>query len=182
MIFKKPNNHTAANTLKIRNEKDFESIYSEYATQMLSLAYNHTYDIELAKEIVQDIFLSIWERRKNLSIKGPIKNYLLRAVKLEVIDHYRQKARDEKHLTCAFEEYCTAPESTEETVLYNELSNQISYLVDRLPCQCREVYILSRKKGLKNKEIAKTLLISEKTVESHLTKALKFIRHKISTS
>ncbi len=147
---------------------------------MISMAYNRTGDKEVAKEIVQDVFLSLWKRREEVRIRGSIKNYLLRAVKLEIIDYYRKKSRKEKHQHYLTENACQSSRSTEQTILFNELNLRISAMVDKLPAQCREVYLLSREKGLNNKEIALSMAVTEKTVESHLTKALKFLRSSIT--
>ncbi|MDR7130928.1 RNA polymerase sigma-70 factor (ECF subfamily) [Algoriphagus sp. 4150] len=164
----------------IKSKEDFERLYHLYATKMLSLAYTLVNERETAQEIVQEVFKSIWERKDKLKFTGSVSHYLIRAVKLESIDYYRKKARVEKHMHCALENYCNSNRDTEEQIAFNELTSRLDYLVDRLPCQCREVYKLSREKGLSAKAIASTLLISEKTVESHLTKALKFIKKEIS--
>ena len=176
----KKNHHRTARS--VHSEKEFEELYTMYSRAMISMAHNRTGDREAAKEIVQDVFLSLWERREGLRVHGSIKHYLFRAVKLEIIDHYRKKNSREKHQHYLVENAGRWSRSTEERVLFNELSGSISALVEKLPSQCREVYRLSREKGLNNKEIALSLTVTEKTVESHLTKALKFLRSRIDTS
>ena len=126
---------------------------------------------------MQEIFCSLWERRENLHIEGPLENYLVRAAKFKLIDYYRKKAKAPVCVDTAAVSACLAFENcTENDVLYHALSEKVGDLVDKLPCQCRLVYKLSREKGLNAKEIAEALLISEKTVKNHLTKALGFLK------
>jgi len=134
---------------------------------------------EIAEGIVQDIFRSLWERREKIELQEPLEHYLIRAAKLKVIDYFRKKQRDEKHLACAFQEYCLSDNCTEDALAFNELHQQIGQLVDMLPCHCREVYTLSREEGLSNKEIAKKLNISIKTVEYHMSRALSFLKSRL---
>lgn len=169
-IFLKKNN--------FRTKEGFEAIYNEYADQMLIICYNRIKDKEIAKEIVQEIFKSLWERRSKLIIKGPIKNYLFRATKFEIIDCYRKESRKKIHLNSDLEnipiEYSSYYIDSE--LEYKELENELKHLISQLPPRCREVYLLSRHENLSNKEISLKLIISVKTVEAHITKALSFLQ------
>ena len=131
---------------------------------------------EVAAEMVQDIFCSIWERRDTLKIEGSLENFLYKSAKFKYYNHYRNIKTQERSL----EEYSQSQEknqnTTEDTVLLGQISEQIDQLVERMPDKRREVYKLSRQKGLTTKEIAQHLLISEKTVKNHLTKSLAYIR------
>ena len=166
-------------TPDIKTQKGFEKAYNLYAAKMYGICRSKINSSEIAEEIVHDIFRSLWERRNLVEINEHIEQYLIKAAKLKIIDHYRQKARDEKHLVCALEEYCETENCTEHDVEFEELQIRVDFLVDRLPCKCQEVYRLSREKGLSNKEIASTLLVSEKTVEYHLAKALSYLKERL---
>ncbi|MDR7129531.1 RNA polymerase sigma-70 factor (ECF subfamily) [Algoriphagus sp. 4150] len=166
--------------LDIRTQKGFEQAYNLYAEKMYGICRSKINSSEVAEEIVHDIFRSLWERRHLVEVSENIEHYLTKATKLKIIDHYRQKARDEKHLACALEEYCEAENRTEHDVELADLQSQVDFLVDRLPCKCRDVFRLSREKGLSNQEIASALLISEKTVEYHIAKALKYLKERLT--
>lgn len=161
----------------IKIEKEFESIYNLFAERMFIICYNKTNDKEISKEIVQDIFKSLWERKDHLVINGPIKHYLFRAAKLEVIDYFRKCARAPKNIELSLEDtYSLSANTTEDELYHNELQYKIDKLISKMPDRCQEVFKLSRENGLTNKEIAENLLISTKTVEAHITKALHFLR------
>ncbi|MBW3469571.1 RNA polymerase sigma-70 factor [Arthrospiribacter ruber] len=164
------------NFLDIKTLKGFENAYRQYASKVYAVCRSQIKSREIAEEIVQDIFRSLWERRNKIDLREPLEHYLIRSAKLKVIDYFRQKQRDQKHLACAMQEYCLSENCTEDTLAFNELHQQISELVDMLPCHCREVYKLSREEGLSNKEIAERLDISLKTVEYHMGKALRFLK------
>ena len=105
-----------------------------------------------------------------------MENFLYRSAKFKYYNHYRNIKTKERKL----KEYSLYQEKneniTENTVITGQVYEQIDQLVESMPDKRREVYKLSRQKGLTNKEIAQHLLISEKTVKNHLTKSLAYIR------
>ncbi len=161
------------------DSSSFETIYNLFWEELYDYSLYHCKDSPVAEEIVQDIFLSLWERRDSFIVRADIKSYLYRAVKYKVFDHYREKAKNDLLLNELRLHLCDEHCLTENEVMFNDLNKSLLQIVESLPCRCREVYRLSRESGLNNKEIALALSISEKTVEQHLTKALRFIREKI---
>ena len=159
------------------DKESFRRIYDLHWKNVFGICYHQTRDAVVSEEIVQEIFCSLWERRESLQIDGPLENYLARAAKFKLIDHYRKKAKTPVCADSLATAACSAFENcTENDVLYHALSDKVGDLVDKLPCQCRLVYKMSREKGLDTKQIAAALLISEKTVKNHLTKALGFLK------
>lgn len=163
----------------IINEESFATIYNLYWEMVYGICYNNTRESETAKEMVQDIFKSLWERKDELVINDSIERYLMRSAKLKVFEHIRNKACQKKHIECIQQDYCNVSNCTEDSIFFNNLSEKVNILIDRLPCQCRNVYRMSRKEGLSNKQIALTLLISERAVEQHITKALRTLRENL---
>lgn len=159
-----------------RTQKGFEETYNAYSEKLCGIALNLTRDRAIAENIVHDVFFSLWKRRTKLVLQGPIGHYLTRAVKLSVMEFLRNKELQNKKLECLLYETCRSNHCTENAVNFSELSTKVDQLVDQLPCQCKEVYTLSRIKGMTNKEIGSCLLISERTVEAHLYKALKYLK------
>lgn len=176
-MFNKANlNLTDKNVIQEMDEAGFEQLYKTYWKKVFSIVYHYTNNKEISSEIAQDLFASIWERRKIMVIQTTIEQYLFRAAKLQAFDYLRTSIRQSQLLECALVDYCGGRNCTEESVIYNELNGKLNLLIDQLPCRCREVYRLSQQEGLNNKTIASALLISEKTVEYHLYKAINFIR------
>lgn len=154
----------------------FREIYKRYWKNLYGAAYKRLKSKELAEEIVQELFTNLWVKRQTLQIKSALAGYLFTAVSHYIIDHYRKelvKARYTEAFKIAYKE---TDHSTEETILLHDLTNTIESEINQLPDKCRSVYELSRKEYKSNKEIALHLGISEKTVENHLTKALKKLR------
>ncbi len=141
---------------------------------MYQSAFNLIKDHNCCKDLIQDIFTWLWERRDILEI-STLKSYLHSAVKYKVANYFRHgKVRDS-----FFSELENIPpeQSCIDTSLeVKELTAIILEFTNNLPKRCREVFILSRNENLTNKEIAKTLSISEKTVENQITAALKKLR------
>ena len=162
--------------INIKTPNGFEKIYRLYWKKLFGICYYQLQDEELAKEIVQDIFKALWEKRERLEIKSSIEAYLIRAVKLEVMEYYRTKATHHEHLLRITANLPDQENTTAETVAFQELSQSIDELIEQLPSQCKRVFELSRAMGMKNREIATELLISEKAVEYHISKALYYLR------
>ncbi|MEM6526042.1 MAG: RNA polymerase sigma-70 factor [Bacteroidota bacterium] len=160
----------------ITTPEGFRDVYESCAEQMFAICFNRTRDKEVSKDIVQEIFKSLWERRHTLKIQDTIKHYLLRATKFELLDHYRQLKRDQRHIQLAVAPLAQTARTTEEALDFKQLKGQIDEVVEELPAQCQRVFILSREKGMSNKEIASSLDISVKTVEAHISKALGTLR------
>ncbi len=161
------------------NATTFERLYKSCWKKLFGICYHQIRNEDIAKEIVQDIFRSLWERRESLQIRGSAEQYLIRAAKLEIMDYFRTMASREVHLTCIFSDYCDSDTCTEQDIHARDLKKHVELLVDSLPCQCREVYRRSRELGMSNKEIASSLLISVKAVEYHMTKALSFLKRNL---
>lgn len=164
----------------IRIDKEtFEKAYQLYWEKVYAVCYNNIREIEPAKGMVQEIFKSLWERRDELEIEK-IENYLIRSAKFKAFEYIRNKVSRRKHIDVKLQSCPMSSNCTEERVLFNNLKEKVNLLVDTLPCQCKRVYIMSREQGLPNKEIAALLLITERAVEYHITKATTMLKLKLS--
>jgi len=155
------------------NKQQFEEFFQLYWKRMFLFALKSVDNEDDAKEIVQDVFKSLWERRYQLQIQDA-ERYLLRSVKLKSLEFLRNKGNKERHHELISNSKSASYEDTH--IYYKELKNHLDDAVDSLPKQCKNVYKLSRDEGLTNKEIATNLLISERAVEYHISKALSVIK------
>lgn len=130
-----------------------------------------------AKDIVQDVFVKLWNDREKLDIKTSIRSYLFVSVRNRCMDVLRKKSRSFqlKEMSDGHD----VAEQSFETYILSELENLFNESLNKLPERCREVFELSRLQGLKNREIAEKLNLSEKTVENQMTKALHVLREEL---
>ncbi|WP_228098820.1 RNA polymerase sigma-70 factor [Pedobacter sp. MC2016-24] len=168
--------------LKADQQQALSALYFRYWDKLLVVAGNRLDNPEVAEECVQDVFFSLWQRRNDLKLKYSLATYLAVAVKYQVIKQldkqYRLQDRKDKSLHVSEEPYTS---SADEHLLEKELMERIEAAVNRLPEKCRIVFKLSREQGMTNKQIASDLDISEKTVEAHLSKAIKDLRSDLTT-
>ncbi|MCL7986845.1 RNA polymerase sigma-70 factor [Sphingobacterium sp. lm-10] len=155
------------------NRASFEQLFERYWKRLYAFAVKMTSDEEDAKEIVQEIFKSLWERRENLNIQD-VERYLLRSVKLKTMEYIRNKTTKQRHHDIILS--TTRVDYEDQQVLVKELNHKVHSLVESLPKQCKNVFKMSREEGLTNKEISRLLLISERAVEYHISKALSTLK------
>lgn len=133
-------------------------------------------DKDRCEDIVQSIFLRLWEDREKLEIKTSLKSFLLQSVKNGCLDEirHRQVVREHESYVEAFDSNLDL--NTEHYILYSELQSRLDKALKELPSEYREAFELNRFEGLKYKEIATKLSVSERTVEVRIGKALGFLR------
>lgn len=172
--------------LKSGNEKAFRQIMDKWYTPLFNFANGYTNNRENAKEVVQDVFLQLWDNRKRLQENSSLNAYFFTLTRNRCIDLIRrerlmlqfQKDKQAEYNQLS-ESFNALSDSILDQIFANELQEEIDELIRTLPEQCQKVFVLSRKKGLKNREISKELNLSQKTVESHITKALKSIKGRL---
>ena len=164
----------------------FEKLYRAHWRRLYALCYAKTKSCEASEEIVHDVFMALWKRRKRFVFSKKTENYLIKSARTKIVDFYCKKSNT--HTTGLTEcNLCEENGFDAGTVEHNLavdrfLEQDLQMVVDQLPCRCQEVFRLSREDNLTTKEIALRLGISQKTVKNHLTKALSFInRHMKST-
>jgi len=169
--------------LKLGDESVFREIMEQWYSRLFNFANGYLNNRENTKEIIQDVFLQLWNHRSRLAENTSLNAYLFTLTRNRCIDRIRSERRalqfysdrqeEYIHLT---ENYNALSDSILDNIFATELQAEIDSAIAQLPDQCQKVFLLSRNKGLKNREISETLSISEKTVESHITKALHAIR------
>ena len=170
------NDATLLQLLSKGDDKAFTEIYNRYWDRLLFVAGFKLGDVAAAEEIVQDIFLDLWHRREVLDIRSSLSLYLAAAMKYKIIDARLKKKRMAAYAENLAAQAAPGDTSTEKQISFDELRHELSALVSSLPEKCQLVYKLSREAGYSQKEIAHHLSISEKTVESHLARAVKTLR------
>lgn len=162
--------------LKEDDESALTTIYNKYWKPLYNSAFNVLKNKELSEDVVQNIFISLWNNRKKLTIKVSLKSYLYTSTRYQVFAIIR-KNKSISHIQLLDDLDNRIKRTSPETeLMFKELVAQINTVVDSLPDKCRKVYKLSREKQLSHKEISLELNISTKTVENHISKALKTLK------
>jgi RNA polymerase sigma-70 factor (family 1) len=158
------------------DEDSFKGIYNLYWEKVFSVCYANLGETEPAKEMVQEIFKSLWERKEELEISQSVERYLIRSAKFKVFEYIRNNKIRQQHLELIVANQYSSLNYTENEIMLSSLKERITSLIENLPAQCRKVFKMSREQGLSNKEIASDLLISERAVEYHISKAVTSLR------
>ena len=166
-------------TLQAGDITAFEMIFKTYYQPLCNYAYSFVHDREEAEEIVQATFLSVWEKKDNLSIHTGVKPYLYAMVRNAALNVLKHEKVKQQHATVELAVAERSSESVTRTVMATELEERIAKALNKLPEQCRLVFKLSRFEELKYAEIAEQLNISVKTVENQMGKALKIMREQL---
>lgn len=154
----------------------FDELYSRHWQKLYTAAYKRIRSKEISEEIVQDFFTRLWIKRKELKVAYSFEAYLYTSIRYLVINHIQKELVRNRYKNVTQLTQKDYDTSTEDTLAYNNLQESLQKEISRLPEKCRSVFELSRKDGKSNKEIARQLEISEKTVENHITKALRRLK------
>lgn len=157
-------------------ELAFEMIYKRYSIQLLSIAYRKVGERDIAEDIVQEVFITLFRNKETANNITSLFAYLYVTLKNKILDAYRRDVLQKKyahHVHTSFEEQDNSPYFQIET---RDLEKKLESEIEKLPPQCGKVFKLRRQKHLSNKEIATQLGISENTVEQHMRKALRILR------
>lgn len=163
--------------LKSDDKSAFTEIYNRYWKLLFKTALNILQDFATAQDITQNIFISLWERRSEANIQT-IKPYLLQATRFAVYRAIREQQNDQ-----AFYEHLagiTVEIITDNPILFKEQQALLTKLINGLPENCREAFLLSREENLTYKQIAALKGISEKTVEKRISMSLQHIKNGVS--
>jgi RNA polymerase sigma-70 factor, ECF subfamily len=162
----------------------FEIIFKKYYQRLCFYARKFVDDDEIARDIVQDVFINLWHSKEIIELEIVLRTYLFRSVHNRCINYLNHKKLIDKHNDQVNKElkqieidYYNSTEIQAHSLF--ELELKIDTSIESLPPQCRNVFKMSRFKGLKNHEIASELQISIKVVEKHISKALIILRENL---
>jgi RNA polymerase sigma-70 factor, ECF subfamily len=158
------------------DKEAFRFFFEKYYTNLCNLVNIYIHDPVISEEIVQDIYIYFWEKKKDISIETSVRSYLFRASKNKSLNYIRNKktklAIQKRLMKMSYADH----EMPDKIMDAAQLREIIETSVNTLPEKCREIYILGKENNLSYNEIAKELDISVKTVENQMGKALKKLR------
>ncbi|SDF76017.1 RNA polymerase sigma factor [Chitinophaga filiformis] len=157
-----------------------EEIYLRYWGLLYQHARKMLHDDALAQDIVQDLFTALLTGMGRLNVHAPLDLYLYRAIRNRVIDNFDRSVNRQKYIDAVGKVYRCGRYDTDEMVLANEMKHRIEQAVADMPPKMREVFELSRESYMSRKEIADAINVSEGTVKTQMTRALKILRSKLT--
>jgi RNA polymerase sigma-70 factor (ECF subfamily) len=160
--------------LLVGDEGAFEEIYRRYFSKLLRTAQFKIQSKQIAEELLQDLFISLWEKRNKIIIDN-LEAYLNTSLKYLIINHIRRQILQDRFMEYA----ANKPElsaTVDESIAFNELSVAIEKSIEKLPEKTRQIFTLNRLEYKSVKEISELLSIPERTVEYHITQGLKTLR------
>jgi RNA polymerase sigma-70 factor, ECF subfamily len=165
--------------LRAGNQAAFDTIFRVHYLPLVGFVQSILRERALAEEVVQDLMLELWRRRESMEVKESIRTYLFQGARNRSLNHIRHARVEERAEPYVREEEAVAPRADAD-VVEKEIEDAVRVAVGELPARCREVFELSRVHGLKYSEIAGTMGISVKTVETQMGKALQILRGKLA--
>lgn len=156
----------------------FDFLFTRYYSQVRSFLTGFLKDDELAGDLTQDLFFNVWTHRETMATVTSFGGYLFRMARNMIYDYYEHRLVQEKYNLDRQKEAAawSGYDRAEEELYARELSLLMDMAIEKMPPQRKRIFLLSRKQGLSNEEIARRMQISKRTVENHITQALSDLR------
>lgn len=149
----------------------FDTLYKIYSPKILGRLIRLLGSEHVAEEILQDLFFRIWEKRAQIDIDRPFKGYLFAIAQNLVYDHFRKLSINERYKDEFVRGYSELYGHVEEDIIFKQTEERLMQSINKLPPQCRQVYVLFKLEGKSYAEIVELMGISKSTINNHLTKA-----------
>ena len=161
------------------DEEAYKSLFLKYYAQLVVFARKVVVDDDLARELVQDVFVTFYEKRTELNIHTSLKAHMYQSVRNRCLNQIKHNKIRRDHHANIFIEKKEEEAFVEDKLQETELEQRIYSIVKSLPDQCRKIFEMSRFEGTSNQEIADQLSLSKRTVETQISKALKVLRKQL---
>lgn len=175
----KPDDHSLVQLLQKGNVVAFDSLFEVYSPKLFGFAFKYFKNEVEAEELVQEVFVQVWEHRQSLKSELSFKSYLFTIALNHIRKYFNKKAISLRYL----ESLQHDPELTDNETIhddYESMLRQINQLIEQMPPRRREIFIKSKLEGKSSKEVAAELNISAGTVDNQVSEALRYIRSRLS--
>lgn len=163
-----------------QSQSGFEMLFNKHYEPLCAFVFGVVNDYDVCEEIVQNLFYNLWVKRNNTVINTSIKSYLYQAARNGALNQIKHLDIKEKYKQYNKERMDVAEQNYADAMVESELADTIQKAINKLPTECRKVFVMSRNEDLKYREIAQKLDISVKTVEKHMGKALSKLRSELT--
>ena len=162
-------------------KEQFEHLFRTEIARLHNFTRQYVQDSDTAMDICQNVFVTLWEKRHTIDMQGAVHAYLYTAVRNRCLNYIRD---NKKYRSRFLDLECTDVElfitGEPDTADIREMEHHVQAAIAALPEKCREVFEMSRFREMKYREIADALEISQKTVEAHMSKAMRLLREALS--
>jgi len=176
---KQINDIDLAYQIKLGNKDAYQKLFERYAPKIFHFALTYLKNKADAEELVQDVFLKLWEKRETLDATQNVKAYIFKIAINTIYDFIRRKNIEDAYNNFAKENFNFTSNNTWDTIVFKEMESTLNKVVAQLPEQRRRVFLLSKKNGLSNVEIAQKLGLSKRTVENQLYRAIGYLKEQL---
>jgi RNA polymerase sigma-70 factor (ECF subfamily) len=163
------------------DQATLQLLFKTYYNELYKFTWKYVRSQEVAEELTQDIFIYLWENRLDLQINSALKSYLYTMARNRALNYLKSRMHKMSIAEEVPETYMANSQTPEEALSQQELEKLVQEGIESLPEKCRIVFSLSRHEGLSYAQIAEQLQISPKTVEVHMSTALKKLRNHLKT-
>lgn len=163
------------NALKQGDKKIFEQLYSSYYQKLCTFLLSYCQDRSIIEDVVQDVFLNLWAKRRNISIRTSLNAFLYKSAYNKLMDKYRHLKLKNEMLSSYYDTaVLLAAEKDHETS--KTRIKMLHLCIGELPERCKAVFLMGKVRGLNYREISKELGISVKTIEGHIARAYRLLK------
>jgi RNA polymerase sigma-70 factor, ECF subfamily len=160
--------------------ESFQLIFDKFKEKLYFFALSYLHSDSEAEEIIQNVFVSLWENRYSINEDLSIKDYLYKSVVNKIYNYFKHQAVRQK-----YHEHILIHESEEDDymqsdIFYNDLKEMLQDLIEHLPARQKEIFKLSREEELSHNDIASKLGLSVRSVENNVYRALKYIKENLN--
>ena len=168
--------------LKKDDSDAFSEIYSRYAILLAGFASSKLFDLEDSRDIIHDVFVKLWQERKQLKVDRDLKAYLFKLTRYRIVDKIRKNITRQEYAVMVNSLAVSYGVTIEQEIAAKEMTQIIETSLNTLSPRVKEVYLLSREENLSVAEIADKLQVSEQTVKNQLSTALKHLRASLAVA
>ncbi|NMC39770.1 MAG: RNA polymerase sigma-70 factor [Bacteroidales bacterium] len=158
------------------DKEAFRILYNRYSDRLYRFSLKHTGNADEARDVVQTVFINVWEHRTSLNPEGQVKSYIYRITVNILINYFKKRSQHFRVIESLKKNDQSLSDMTYEQIFFKDLETTITAIVKTLPQERQRIFNMSHNDGLSHQEIAEKLDISVRTVENQIYRAVKEIR------
>jgi RNA polymerase sigma-70 factor, ECF subfamily len=171
---------TLVRRIKENDKLAFELIFNKFSRKLYYFTLGYVHSQSESEEIIQNVFVSLWENRDMISEAFPLQNYLYKVTVNHIYNYFKHQLVRRRYIENMILEGTDIDQDTVQDILTNDLGEIVNKIIGELPLRQKVIYRLSRVDGLSHFEIAQRLGLSVRSVENQIYRALKYIREKLN--